>query len=125
MKIVIKAKVWASCGGGGLDLCLWEWLCKDAPKTRMSYLKVSYEEGDEYEGEWSQEGKRNGIGSLKLKSGAIYTGQFENGFFHGSGVLSFPDGSKYEGHFVFGKFQGYGVYVDREGMKFEVCIHAS
>lgn len=86
----------------------------------VSFLKVDYEEGDSYEGEWSADGKRNGLGSLKLKSGSVYTGQFQNGFFHGSGVLTFPDGSKYEGHFEFGKFHGYGIYVSQEGMKFEV-----
>lgn len=86
----------------------------------MSFLKVEYDEGDVYEGEWSSDGKRNGVGSLKLKSGVAYTGQFENGFFHGSGVLLFPDQSKYEGHFELGKFHGYGVYVNQGGMKFEV-----
>lgn len=86
----------------------------------MTFLKVSYDEGDVYEGEWNEDGKRNGVGCLKLNSGVTYEGQFENGFFHGCGVLSFPDGSKYEGHFVLGKFQGYGVYVNQEGMKFEV-----
>lgn len=89
----------------------------------MSYQKVSYDDGDEYEGEWSDEGKRNGVGCLRMKNGTTYIGQFENGFFHGSGVLSFPDGSKYEGSFVLGKFQGYGVYVDQDGMKFEVRKH--
>lgn len=86
----------------------------------MAFLKVDYDDGDVYEGEWSAEGKRNGHGCLKLNSGVTYTGQFENGFFHGSGVLALPDGSKYEGHFELGKFHGYGVYTNQEGMKFEV-----
>jgi hypothetical protein len=90
----------------------------------MSFLKVEYDAGDVYEGEWSSDGKRNGVGSLKLKNGVVYTGQFESGFFHGSGILEFPDQSKYEGHFELGKFHGYGVYVNQEGMKFEVssCV---
>lgn len=87
----------------------------------MSFLKVEYDEGDVYEGEWSADGKRNGAGSLKLKSGVTYTGEFENGFFQGSGVLLFPDHSKYEGHFQLGKFHGYGVYI-KDGMKFEVAF---
>ena len=93
---------------------------KSKQTMSVSFLKVVYDEGDEYEGEWSADGKRNGLGSLKLASGVRYTGQFESGFFHGSGVLSFPDGSKYEGHFELGKFHGYGVYVNQHGMKFEV-----
>lgn len=86
----------------------------------MSFLKVEYDDGDLYEGEWSSSGKRNGVGLLKLKSGVTYTGQFEQGFFHGSGVLAFLDGSRYEGCFELGKFHGYGVYVNQDGMKFEV-----
>lgn len=86
----------------------------------MSFLKVIYDDGDIYEGEWSAGGKRSGHGHLELKSGAIYDGQFENGFFNGHGVLSFPDGTKYEGHFELGKFHGYGVYINQKGMKFEV-----
>lgn len=86
----------------------------------MSSLRIVYDDGDEYEGEWSVEGKRQGLGVLKLKNGAKYTGHFINGFFHGTGILCFPDMSKYEGNFEFGKFQGYGVYTNQDGMKFEV-----
>ena len=82
---------------------------------------MTYEGGDSYDGEWSGEGKRQGLGVLKLKDGAVYSGQFENGFFHGSGVIKFTDGSSYEGSFELGKFHGYGVYVNQDGMKFEVC----
>lgn len=82
--------------------------------------KISYDEGDVYEGEWSADGKKQGLGSLKLSGGAEYSGEFVNGFFHGDGVLTFPDGSKYEGHFEVGKYHGFGVYTNKEGMKFEV-----
>ena len=88
----------------------------------MSYLKVQYDGGDVYEGEWSADGKKNGQGSLKLASGVTYSGQFQNGFFHGTGVMLFPDGSRYEGDFEVGKFHGFGVYIDQDGMKFEVCL---
>ena len=86
----------------------------------MAFLRVTYDEGDVYEGEWSADGKRNGPGRLELKSGVVYAGEFQNGLFHGSGVLTLPDGSKYEGHFEVGKFHGYGVYTNQDGMKFEV-----
>ena len=88
----------------------------------MSFLEVQYDEGDEYQGEWSADGKRNGLGSLKLNNGVTYIGEFKNGFFDGSGVLSFPDGTKYEGHFELGKFHRYGVYINQDGMKFEVSM---
>lgn len=89
----------------------------------MSVLQVNYDDGDIYDGEWSEDGKRHGKGTLTLKNGVKYCGQFEKGFFHGSGILSFPDGGQYEGSFVLGKFHGYGVYKDGDGMKFEVNIH--
>ena len=88
----------------------------------MDNLKVVYDDGDVYEGEWSVDGKRHGLGVLSLKNGVKYCGQFQNGFFHGSGVLSFPGGANYEGNFELGKFHGFGVYSNQEGMKFEVGL---
>ena len=87
--------------------------------------KVVYQDeggGDEcvYEGQWSEDGKRHGVGVLFLKDGVKYSGEFSNGFFHGSGILTYPDGSSYEGSLQLGKFHGYGVYRSSEGMKYEV-----
>ena len=84
--------------------------------------RISYEEGDVYDGQWSADGKKQGVGMLKLSTGAQYIGDFVNGFFQGEGVLSFPDGSKYEGRFEVGKYHGYGVYLNNDGMKFEVSV---
>ena len=81
---------------------------------------ITYSQGDVYDGEWSNDGKRQGRGTLKFASGAKYSGEFVNGFFQGVGVLSFPDGGKYEGQFELGKYQGLGVFSNRDGMKFEV-----
>lgn len=82
--------------------------------------RISYSEGDVYDGEWSGDGKRHGQGTLTFASGAKYRGEFVNGFFQGCGVLVFPDGGKYEGQFELGKYQGLGVFSNEGGMKFEV-----
>ena len=84
---------------------------------------ISYAEGDVYDGEWSNDGKRHGRGMLTFASGAKYSGEFVNGFFQGVGVLAFPDGGRYEGQFELGKYQGLGVFISRDGMKFEVGCH--
>ena len=59
-----------------------------------------YPEGDIYEGGWSKEGKRHGVGSLKFANGTMYDGRFEQGLFHGLGTLIFEDGSFYQGKFL-------------------------
>jgi len=82
-------------------------------------LKVTYRDGDVYDGQWSEDGKKNGNGKLIFANKAIYTGQFKDGFFDGSGVLMQPDGAKYEGDFQVGKYHGYGVYNASNGMKYE------
>ncbi|XP_033102971.1 MORN repeat-containing protein 4-like [Anneissia japonica] len=78
----------------------------------------TYPEGDEYRGEWL-EGKRHGVGHLRLRDGSTYTGHFEHGLSSGTGVMVFSDGSRYEGEFVQGKFHGMGVFTRSDGMVFE------
>ena len=77
-------------------------------------------EGCVYDGQWSEDGKRHGVGVLSFKDGVKYSGEFSNGFFHGYGVLIYHDGTTYEGSLQLGKFHGYGVYRNHEGMKYEV-----
>ena len=83
-----------------------------------SLCQVKYDEGDVYDGEWNDEGKRHGWGSLTFADGAKYVGSFSSGLFSG-GVLTLADGSRYEGEFANGKYQGYGVFTRADGMKFE------
>ena len=42
--------------------------------------KISYAEGHVYEGEWSESGRREGVGVLSFSDGSKYTGQFSGGF---------------------------------------------
>lgn len=80
--------------------------------------QVTYDEGDQYDGDWNTDGQRHGWGSLAFADGTKYVGKFEVGLFAG-GLLSFPDGSRYEGDFVAGKYHGFGIYTRSDGMKFE------
>lgn len=99
------------------------------------HVSVTYEQGDVYNGQWSEDGKRNGIGKLIFANKTTYAGQFKDGFFDGSGILTQVDGGKYEGDFRVGKYHGFGVYCASNGMKYEgqfqdgrcamMCDHAS
>lgn len=58
------------------------------------YLEEAYEldpAGKDYRGQLSA-GKRKGLGTLRLKGGAIYAGGFEEGKMTGKGILVVPDG---------------------------------
>ena len=56
-----------------------------------------YPEGDVYEGDWSKEGKKHGIGKITFYDGSMYEGRFMNGFFSGYGTLRLADGTVYTG----------------------------
>ena len=56
-----------------------------------------YPEGDIYEGDWSKEGKKHGIGKISFTDGTVYEGRFVNGFFAGYGSLRLPDNTVYAG----------------------------
>ena len=81
--------------------------------------KFTYDDGDEYDGEWNADGQRHGFGRLNFSDKSSYVGHFKDGLCHGFGVLSFADGSKYEGEFAEGKFNGYGIFRRADGTKYE------
>lgn len=87
--------------------------------SAAGYHEVMYDDGDQYKGEWSAQGKREGFGVLTFADGARYVGNFREGLCEGKGVLTFPDNSKYEGDFKGGKYHGTGVYQRADGMKFQ------
>ena len=81
--------------------------------------KFTYPQGDIYDGEWNNDGRKHGYGILILKDDTQYTGQFMNGFCHGHGILKFSDGNMFEGEFISGKYHGYGIFTRFDGMRFE------
>merc|ERR1712179_349580 len=86
--------------------------CDDVGPGQGRSVKDSYTypEGDTYEGEWSKEGKKHGLGVLRFADGCTYEGRFAHGLFHGNGTLTFTDGTTYQGEFRDGLFNGFGVY---------------
>lgn len=64
-----------------------------------------------YEGDWSHEGKKQGIGQLKLLDGSVYEGRFQHGLFNGVGTFKFADGSFYQGNKCFLITTRFGVEI--------------
>jgi hypothetical protein len=80
-------------------------------------LKDIYNEVYDYIGEVIN-GKPNGKGTAKFKSGIKYVGDFKNGYREGQGTVTFKDGSKYSGGFKADKKSGYGSYTWADGGKY-------
>jgi len=63
-------------------------------------------------------GKFHGKGRIVWENGAVYKGEFENGYYK-DGEINYPDGDKYKGHFAKGLFQGKGHYETAKGEIFD------
>ena len=92
---------------------------KPDPKVRLSKPKRILDNGNEYEGEWDEEGKRDGRGVLHWVDGGIYEGYFANDMANGLGRMIHADGDMYDGNWVNDKHQGFGVYSHADGAKYE------
>jgi hypothetical protein len=74
------------------------------------YLKT----GDRYKGQFKN-GQFYGYGTLDFVKGAKYIGEFKNGKFDGEGTLKIKDKGQYIGDFAFGEFNGLGTYYYPDG----------
>ena len=54
-----------------------------------------YPDGSEYNGEWNDDGQRNGFGVMKFPDGSQYYGSFNQGLCDGHGIMIFSDHSRY------------------------------
>ena len=74
-------------------------------------------EYDEFLGEVNEAGKPHGAGIKFFSDGAIYIGNFFDGYLHTSqiGTLISADGSQYEGNWVHGKRHGKGEQRYKDG----------
>ncbi len=71
-------------------------------------------DGGKYDGEWI-DNLYDGTGTLILPNGDIYVGTFSKGFIHGNGKMFYSDGSYYKGDYVYGVREGFGLYfVDND-----------
>jgi hypothetical protein len=67
-----------------------------------------------YTGWLDLEGNPDGHGTLRIKDGSVYTGQWKKGRKNGNGVYASSDGDLYAGPYLNDKFHGRGVYVSEE-----------
>lgn len=77
---------------------------------------------NQYEGEYC-EGQRYGSGVLQYKNGARYEGEWKKGSKHGTGKLIYPDGSWYDGAWKYNKKHGFGKYSYESGDIYEGAWH--
>ncbi len=72
----------------------------------------------EYEGE-VRDGRPNGKGRIKLRTGVVYDGTWRDGNMIGHGVLRFANGDRYNGAVDDGAPDGFGRYASADGTIFE------
>lgn len=69
--------------------------------TRVRKEKEEVEDGAFYEGEWNQDGEKDGHGVQDWVDGERYEGKWSDGKMNDTdGVMTWPDGDKYVGSYV-------------------------
>jgi hypothetical protein len=71
---------------------------------------ITLDNGDEYEGEWDMEGRKDGKGVQIFVDGSLHEGYWKNDKANGKGRLIHAFGDVYEGNWKEDKAHGYGVY---------------
>lgn len=56
--------------------------------------QYQYPDGSEYDGDWNEQGQRQGLGKMKFADGSYYVGRFDQGMSNGQGVMTLADGSR-------------------------------
>ena len=70
---------------------------------------VDIESGGSYEGASSEEGKREGRGTMRFKTGEVYDGEWVGGQPEGEGSFSYSNKNKYAGQWRAGRRHGRGT----------------
>ena len=78
-------------------------------------LVTEINEGKKYQGQWTNSGHYEGLGTLWFADGSIYQGQTFDGRFNGKGRMTHSNGDIYQGEWRDGKANGFGVYIDQNG----------
>jgi hypothetical protein len=96
----------------------------DSPYSNSRYGDVSYYVLDDYYSDGvytgyvsNSSGKPFGYGTLLLKNGNVYEGEFSGGKKNGYGKFTWIDGASYEGFFVDNQQNGEGVSIFANGEK--------
>ena len=80
---------------------------------------MELDNGVVYEGEWSDNGLRDGKGVQYWPDGSIYEGYWSADSANGRGRLIHAGCDYYEGDWVNDKAHGYGIYVHKNGPCYE------
>eukprot|EP01006_Ploeotia_vitrea_P053660 TRINITY_DN67806_c2_g1_i1.p1 TRINITY_DN67806_c2_g1~~TRINITY_DN67806_c2_g1_i1.p1 ORF type:complete len:180 (+),score=29.11 TRINITY_DN67806_c2_g1_i1:331-870(+) len=84
----------------------------------MANKAKRYPNGDEYTGDLTKDGMRQGKGTLKCVNGSVYEGDWLNDKLHGQGVVTFSSENRYEGEFKAGMRCGKGTYTWKSGAEY-------
>ena len=88
-------------------------------KRRVKKPVVRLADGNEYEGEWDLEGKKDGRGMQIYSDGSIYEGYWTADLPDGRGRLIHANGDVYAGEWKADKAHGFGVYEYENGARYE------
>lgn len=97
---------------------VYEYSLKANGRRDKSRLKISYYEGDIYEGSLRLR-KYAGNGKYTWKEGGVYEGDFLRGKLAGKGKYTGANGDVFEGEFKNNKYNGNGKYTWADGSSFE------
>jgi len=97
---------------------IYEYIIKPNGRRDKSHVKISYYEGDIFEGSLRL-GKYVGFGKYIWKNGGLYEGNFRRGKLVGKGKYSEANGDVYEGEFKDNKYSGQGKYTWSDGSSFD------
>ena len=89
------------------------------PKTRVTKQNLILDNGVEYEGEWNEDGEKDGKGVQVWVDGTLYEGYWLNGKANGKGRMIHADGDVYQGFFKDDKAHGPGTYKHADGTIYE------
>lgn len=80
--------------------------------------KYRFKSGAVYSGQF-QQGRINGFGSFAYSNGDTYTGNWVRDRRHGEGILRKEGGKVYKGNFANNEFHGFGIIYYPDGATFE------
>lgn len=80
--------------------------------------RIELPDGTSYDGGLDADGNFDGEGTLRMKDGGTYAGEWRNGKHHGKGKLKLASGYEYDGEWVDGRRNGFGYMNDDEGRSY-------
>lgn len=83
--------------------------------VRVQRPLMTLENGDWYEGDWDEHGRKDGKGILFKVDGSLYEGYWKADKAHGRGRSIHASGEMYNGEWKYDKKHGYGKYIDANG----------